>query len=419
MTKKREKKAGQTEYSRSPTASLDTRPFLSAERITRGKGGAPTGGGVSPGLPPTVDGAPLLTPTLTPTPAPSPAPLPGASLAEWAEDGARWPEASRGASREASRGASLVRADPPVAPHDAASCPVTLFLSGYESANSRKAMASSLAACARILYGRPVRDIRTVPWASLTFGVIQALRLRLAEEYEWASANRHLLAIRGIMKACRRLRLIDRDLAEDLEAVRGIAGSARESGRALSREEIARLFAACPPTATGARDALILALATYAGLRRSEVCGLKLEDFEPATGSLKILGKGNSWRTVYPSAKFITVLERWLGFRGKEPGPLVLPFSRYGVPIEGQQLSTQTVYEVLLRLGKDAGVASFTPHDLRRTAITEMLSRGIDAATVSKVVGHRSVQTTVKYDKRGAVAGKAALAILGDDEAVT
>jgi hypothetical protein len=35
------------------------------------------------------------------------------------------------------------------------------------------------------------------------------------------------------------------------------------------------------------------------------------------------------------------------------------------------------------------------------------------------VVGHKSLQTTVKYDKRGEVAGKAALAILGDDEAVT
>jgi integrase len=348
--------------------------------------------------------------------------LPGASLVEWTADGARWPEAARqrAIAAPAPRAVTLARAESPPSPaHDAASCPVTLFLSGYESANSRKAMASSLAACARILYGRPVRDVRTVPWASLTFGVIQALRLRLAEDYEWSSANRHLLAIRGVMKSCRRLRLIDRDLAEDLEAVRGIAGSARETGRALSKEELARLFAACPPTAMGARDAVVLGLASFAGLRRAEVCGLKFEDFEPATGGLKILGKGNQWRTVFPSKKFVGILERWLGFRGKEPGPLVLPFSRYGVPIEGQQLTTQTVYEILLRLGKDAGVASFTPHDLRRTAITEMLARGIDAATVSKVVGHKSLQTTVKYDKRGEVAGKAALAILGDDEAVT
>lgn len=416
MTKKSEKKAGQTTVPGCPKVSLDSRPFLSPERIAPGNGGAGGGPSGSSGVPPTVDPPALLAPSA----------LPGSSLAEWTAEGARWPEAARqraiaAPARDASpRTVTLARAESPPSPaHDAASCPVTLFLSGYESANSRKAMASSLAACARILYGRPVRDIRTVPWASLTFGVIQALRLRLAEDYEWSSANRHLLAIRGVMKACRRLRLIDRDLAEDLEAVRGIAGSARETGRALSREELARLFAACPPTAMGARDAVVLGLASFAGLRRAEVCGLKFEDFEPATGGLKILGKGNQWRTVFPSKKFVGILERWLGFRGKEPGPLVLPFSRYGVPIEGQQLTTQTVYEILLRLGKDAGVASFTPHDLRRTAITEMLARGIDAATVSKVVGHKSLQTTVKYDKRGEVAGKAALAILGDDEAVT
>ena len=47
------------------------------------------------------------------------------------------------------------------------------------------------------------------------------------------------------------------------------------------------------------------------------------------------------------------------------------------------------------------GIAPFTPHDMWRTYISELLDAGADLATVQKMVGHESVTTTAGYDQHG------------------
>lgn len=83
-----------------------------------------------------------------------------------------------------------------------------------------------------------------------------------------------------------------------------------------------------------------------------------------------------------------------------EAGPLLWPIDQVG-RMTPRHMTSQSILEILERRARQARVARFSPHDLRRTFISDLLDAGADITTVSALAGHANVTTTARYDRRG------------------
>lgn len=289
--------------------------------------------------------------------------------------------------------------------------PALVYLAGL-SEGSRPAMGSSLNRIAHLLSGGR-HEAADLPWQFLTYAHGQALRSRLAEAYAPATVNRYLSAFKGVMKEAARLGLISRETLQQVTDLKGAKGSRLPAGRALSAAELQRLFIACREDATpaGRRDAAMLALMVGCGLRRAEVVSLNVGNWQEAAGALDLVGKGNKERLAYPNAPTCQALKAWLAVRPEgDPGEaLFFPVNKGGRVIS-RPMSERAVNDVIAKRGQEAGI-SLTPHDLRRTFITNLLDAGADLLAVRDLAGHTNVQTTARYDRRGENAQRAAAAL--------
>ena len=74
----------------------------------------------------------------------------------------------------------------------------------------------------------------------------------------------------------------------------------------------------------------------------------------------------------------------------------------------GQRMTGQAIRDVISRRAQEAGIEHASPHDLRRTFVSDLLDAGVDITTVAKMAGHAYVQTTARYDRRGEAAKRKA-----------
>ncbi|MDP9383338.1 MAG: site-specific integrase [Chloroflexota bacterium] len=229
------------------------------------------------------------------------------------------------------------------------------------------------------------------------------LREALAQRYPLTTANKMLSALRGVLKQCHRQQLLPTEDYLRAVDVENIKGQRALRGQMLERPDLQQLLSriTADQRATAVRDLAILALMAALGPRRNEVRLLQYADYDPLSRRLRLRGKGNKERDVYLDHISAAVLLDWRNLRGDRPGPLFLAIKKGNHLVYDQPLSYHAIYYIVQRRGREAGLRAFSPHDLRRTAISNLLDTSDDLFAVSEVAGHSDPKTTKKYDRRG------------------
>jgi site-specific recombinase XerD len=277
--------------------------------------------------------------------------------------------------------------------------PAAVYLARLTPGGQRT-MGEALNIIASMLTGGQANAL-TCHWSALRFQHTSAIRARLAAAYKPATANRMLCALRGTLKMAWRLEQMSAEEYHRAADIQGVRGETVPTGRELRAGEIAALITACTrdPSPAGARDAAIISLMYSIGLRREEVVALDVQNYDRENGRLLIRGKGNKERNAYPEEGASDALADWLAVRVTESGPMFVPINKVG-KMTNRRLTNQAIYNMLRKRALEAAVKGFSPHDLRRTFVSDLLDAGADIATVAKMAGHANVQTTARYDRR-------------------
>jgi site-specific recombinase XerD len=187
----------------------------------------------------------------------------------------------------------------------------------------------------------------------------------------------------------------------------GNEGSTPSLGDAQARK---LLEAPLADTLKGLRDRAVLATLLYHGIRREELCGLRIKDVQSRQGVLhfRIKGKRGKIRfiPVNPAAqRTIEDYRARAGHRGDLDGALFRPVKNNRTGELERHLDPASVYRNIVRkYGLETGisgeVSGLCVHSLRATAATNALSHESDIAKVQEWLGHANISTTRLYDRR-------------------
>ena len=145
-------------------------------------------------------------------------------------------------------------------------------------------------------------------------------------------------------------------------------------------------------TCSNVRDLAILELLISTGMRVGELTRLNITDMNFQERSCIVLGKGNSEREVYFSAKSKMYIKKYLETRTDNNEALfvslIKPYNRLG--ISGIEIAIRN-------LGKQANINKGHPHKFRRTMATMAIDKGMPVEQVQKLLGHIKIDTTMEY----------------------
>src|SRR6266516_4391462 len=215
------------------------------------------------------------------------------------------------------------------------------------------------------------------------------------QKLESKTVARHLVTLRNFFRYAQVQELISEDPSVNLESPK-----IRRSLPGYLRLEEVELLLVQPDAKTplGLRDRAMLEVLYSAGLRVSELVGLRVTDLDTKVGCVRCIGKGDKERIVPIGKKALGMVERYLRdgrpkLLGKATSSRTLFVNR-----RGGALSRVGVWKILSTYGRRAALrVALTPHMLRHSFATHLLERGADLRSVQLMLGHADISTTQIY----------------------
>lgn len=244
----------------------------------------------------------------------------------------------------------------------------------------------------------------------LTAKVVWDYRLYMARNYKTQngkylskkSQNFYLIALRALLGY-----LADRDI-ETLVATKIKLAKQKDEHPVsfLEADEVERILEA-PDVSTpeGLRDRAIMETLFSSGMRISELVALDVDQVASLarksraalkTLELSIVGKGKHIRTIFISPLAAGWICDYLKSRGDDEKPLFI--NSHSKNHDDRRLSARTIQLRISRYARAAGLSKkVTPHTLRHTYATDLLTHGADLRSVQELLGHKQVSTTQIY----------------------
>ncbi len=151
----------------------------------------------------------------------------------------------------------------------------------------------------------------------------------------------------------------------------------------------------------GLRDRSILELLFSTGLRVSELTSLNRNQMNFKSREFGIIGKGGRARIVFISDSAAFWLTKYFDSRGDEFEPV---FIRYAKSVDGtnkgekMRLTPRSIERIVEKYVKKSKIpVRATPHTLRHSFATDLLSNGADLRSVQEMLGHKNISTTQIY----------------------
>lgn len=263
------------------------------------------------------------------------------------------------------------------------------------SGNTQKGYASDLADYARWCERRGV-DALNVTHKELRAYLAELSRAR----YATTTINRRLSAIRGLYSWMSLHGGVSSDAASSVASPK----VARVLPKTMTDAEASRLLGDCDASCpAGLRDRAFLELLYASGARISEVSRLDVDSLDFAGSSVKLFGKGSKERVV----PLYELALDWVMRYVQEARPALLARSKNACNIDdaalfistrGGRMSADALRTVFERHVVQAGLdPALTPHAMRHTFATELLSGGANLRSVQELLGHESLSTTQIY----------------------